>query len=90
MNTDKFFDLCRKAIVDYFNENNDKTNNTYICEEHVYIVWCCKTLQNVKVLASTTVSDGMYYEITFNGDKNEMYLDAYKKWENKCIELEDK
>lgn len=27
----------------------------------------------------------MYYEITFNGDKQEAYLDAYKKWENKCI-----
>ncbi len=33
----------------------------------------------------TTVSDGMYYELTHNGDKNETYLDAYKKWDNKCI-----
>ena len=24
----------------------------------------------------------MYYEITHNGDKNETYVDAYKKWEN--------
>ena len=27
-------------------------------------------------------------EITYNGDKNEIYLDAYKKFENKCIKLE--
>jgi len=33
----------------------------------------------------TTVSDGMYYEVTFNGDKDEYYLDAYKKWENVSI-----
>lgn len=29
----------------------------------------------------------MYYECTYNGDKNELYFDAYKKWENKCIEV---
>ena len=46
-----------------------------------------KTVQNFKALVSTTVSDGMYYEITYNGDKNELYLDAYKKWENKKITL---
>ena len=27
----------------------------------------------------------MYYEVTYNGDKNETYLDVYKKWENICI-----
>ena len=51
-------------------------------EDDVYIVWSCKTLQNFKALASTTVSDGVYYEITHNGDKNETYVDVYKKWEN--------
>lgn len=38
-----------------------------------------------KKLVSTSVSDGMYYEITHNGDKGETYLDAYKKWDNQCI-----
>lgn len=49
-----------------------------------------KTLQNQKALLSTTVPDGMYYEVTFNGDKSEAYLDAYKKWENKCIHVSSK
>ena len=44
----------------------------------VFVVWYCKTLQNHKALLSTPVSDGMYYEITYNGDKNEIYFDAYK------------
>ena len=47
-----------------------------------YIVWQCKTLQNNKALLSTTLSDGMYYELTYNGDKKQIYLGAYKKWEN--------
>lgn len=48
-----------------------------------------KTLQNNKALLSTTVPDGMYYEITYNGDKRECYFDAYKKWENRCYKVED-
>ena len=38
-----------------------------------------------KYLISSTLPDGMYYEITYNRDKKEWYLDAYKKFENRCI-----
>lgn len=51
----------------------------------VYIVWKCKTLQNWKYLLSTSLFDGMYYELTYNGDNEEWYLDAYKKFQNKVI-----
>jgi hypothetical protein len=74
------------AVVDYFNSQVDTTDkNGKISENNVFIVWECKTLQNNKALLSTTVSDGMYYEFTWNGDKNEGYLDAYKKWKNVLI-----
>ena len=49
----------------------------------IFIVWKCKTLQNWKYLISTSVDDGMYYELTYNGDKREWYLDAYKKFQNR-------
>ena len=55
----------------------------------VYTVWKCKTLQNWKFLISTSLPDGMYYEMTYNGDKREWYLDAYKKWENLAIPEDD-
>lgn len=58
-------------------------------EYDVYVVWCCKTLQNNKALLSTTLSDGMYFEATYNGDKKELYFDAYQKLENRCIKVED-
>ena len=77
---------AKELVVKYFNDHADKTDNKKITEDDVFIVWFCKTLQNWKALVSTTVSDGMYYEITHNGDKGETYLDAYKKWENVCIQ----
>lgn len=87
MDNKKFTELCIQSVVDYFNEHADKTDHKYITKEDVFVVWSCKTLQNNKALISTTVSDGMYYELTYNGDKKELYFDAYKKWENKCIEV---
>ena len=51
----------------------------------IYVVWQCYILGNCKWLISTTLNDGMYYEVTYNGDRGEIYLDVYKKWENVCI-----
>jgi hypothetical protein len=83
---DKAIDI----VIDYVIKHTDKTD--YIIREcdgkpefDVYIVWKCKTLQNWKWLISTNLPDGMYYELTYNGDKNEFYLDAYKKFENVVI-----
>lgn len=88
MKNDEMLDLCKKIVVDYFNENVEKTDGLKINDENVFIVWFSKTLQNFKALVSTTVPDGMYYELTYNGDKKELYLDAYKKWENRAIKFE--
>lgn len=89
MDTQKFIQFAIKAVVDYFNEHVDTTIRAALTPEDVYIVWSCKTLGNNKALLSTTVPDGMYYEITYNGAKKEAYFDAYKKWKNKCIRIED-
>ena len=85
MNEKEFASLCRQEVVKYANAHIDKTDGKQITEDDVFIVWMCKTLQNSKALLSTTLFDGMYYELTYNGDKKELYFDAYKKWENKAI-----
>ena len=75
-------------VTEYVKAHLDKSDAAPDFE--VYIVWKCKTLQNWKYLISTTLYDGMYYELTYNGDSKEWYLDAYKKFENKVIkELEE-
>lgn len=87
MDEKDFVNLCKRVVVDYANAHLDKTDGKQIAEGDVFIVWMCKTLQNNKALVSTTLLDGMYYELTYNGDKKELYLDAYKKWDNRCIEV---
>lgn len=74
-----------KIVENYILEHLDKSDEVPSFE--VFVVWKCKALQNWKFLISSTISDGMYYEVTYNGDKEEFYLDAYKKFENRCIPL---
>lgn len=89
MGNEEFLRICKAKVADYFNQHADKSNGSIVpmTVNDVYVVWSCKTLQNNKALLSTTASDGMYYELTYNGDKNELYFDAYKKWQNICYSL---
>lgn len=85
MSNNTFFDLCKREVVEYFNQHADKTDHKKITEDDVFIVWACKILQNNKALVSTTVPDGMYYEVTYDGDKQQAYVDIYKKWQNYSV-----
>lgn len=80
MDNEKFLYRCKGEIQCYIKSEYDLD----IDIKDIYVVWSCKTLQNNKALLSTTISDGLYYEITYNGDKKELYFDVYKKVLNKC------
>lgn len=76
-----------RIVRAYILEHLDKSDPVPLFE--VFTVWKCKTLQNWKFLISSTLYDGMYYELTYNGDKDEWYLDAYKKFENRVVKGDD-
>jgi hypothetical protein len=76
---------ARTIVMEYVNEHLEKTDNVTAGLDDVYVVWWSKTLQNWKAMVSTTLPDGMYYEVTHNGDKGETYLDTYKKFDNVVI-----
>jgi len=82
MGDQEFVTAAKNAIVKAFNERKGSLHPP-LKEEELYVVWLVKALQNNKALLSTSRSgDGLYFEVTNNGDKNEMYLDVYKKQEN--------
>ena len=87
MTSTEMMELARLYVVDYFNTHNIRQEPKQLTLADVYVVWFSKTLQNWKALVSTTVPDGIYYEITYNGDKKETYVDVYKKFEN--IKIKD-
>lgn len=80
-----FESVCKNKLVEWYNESGEQK----ITLENVFVVWACKTLQNYKALLSTTVSgDGIYAEYTYNGDKQEMYEDVYRKNSKRCLKSE--
>lgn len=83
MSEQNFILLCKQEVLDYARRHL----NADIEEKDVYVVWLCKILQNNKALLSTTLPDGMYYELTYNGDKQEIYVDAYKKVDNYTVAI---
>ncbi|MFM9596854.1 DUF6275 family protein, partial [Streptomyces scabiei] len=90
MDNQKFIEICKDQVTKYAIEHMDVTDHkgeSVIL--NAFVVWSCKTLQNNKALLSTDLPDGMYYEITYNGNKDEFYFDAYKKFENRRIACSD-
>jgi hypothetical protein len=79
-----FLVKATRVVTDYIEDHFDKSDGAPQYFE-VYVVWFAKTLGNWKALISSTLPDGKYYEVTYNGEKKETYLDAYVKVQNVCI-----
>ena len=75
---DDFQEECRKHLIFWYAVQGGDVP-TY---EQTYVVWSCKTLQNMKCLVSTSMPDTIYAEYTYNGDKDELYEDIYTKLRN--------
>ena len=78
--------LVLSLVREYIIAHLDKSDP--VPDFDVYSVWKVKVLQNWKYMISSSLPDGKYYEVTYNGDRNELYIDAYVKFENKVIKLD--
>ena len=62
--------------------------NPNIAISEMYVVWMCNTLESNNALISAMSTDN-YYEVTYNGDKKELYVDEYIKNTNTCLNVND-
>ena len=89
MDSDKFIGIARMLITEYVCPSEENYIRSDFIEEATFVVWSSKTLQNNKAMIGSNVGDGMYFEVTYNGDLEELYLDAYRKEENQAYDLRD-
>lgn len=92
MNTEKFLELAKQKVATYANGLLFDKRGTVeeIKPENVYVTWFSKTIQNYKALLGVLLDgDGHYYEVTYNGDLKEMYLDVYDLQDQDTYELYD-
>lgn len=78
----KFVRLCRNTVADYVNA----TGETHITKDDVTILQMHIDPKNTKVMATTTISDDMHYELSFNGDDRKFHVSAYKKCDGVDVE----
>lgn len=77
---------AQTVVFKYVRDHLEKTDTHVKFElSDVYVVSFTYILGNWKAMVSTTLPDGMYYEVTYDKNKLQTYLDAYKKFENVCI-----
>jgi len=79
-------DKAKRLVYNYVNMKLEITDtHVDFTEDEVYVVWWAFILGGWKALVSTTLPDGMYYEVTYNKINQETYIDAYKKWDNVTV-----
>ena len=75
---DDFQEKAKRLLIDYVDSRHSTTFE-------VYIVWFVKVLQHWKALVCTNLPDDKYYELTYNGDRHETYIDEYVRVKNTVV-----
>jgi hypothetical protein len=81
MTTKHFEELAVQEYLKALKEKYDQEQS----EGNTSIVWLCYILGGMKCLIADRSHNGLYAEFTYNKDKNECYLDIYKKEHNILI-----
>lgn len=84
--TEKKFITYAKLMIQQYLKDVEKIE---LPLADIYTVWLVKVLENNKGMFSTTLADTRYYEITYNGTKEEFYFDSYVKEKNVAIPLKE-
>ena len=77
--------IARALVFNYVREHLDPTDGTKFEFDDVYVVSFAYVMGNYKCLLSTTLPDGMYYEVTYDRDRCLAYLDVYKRFDHKEV-----
>lgn len=75
--------MTNEEFIDFAKFKVAVASSATINYHDVFVVWYAKTLQNHKALLAI-LGDNRYYEATYNGDKDELYIDMYYKQANRC------
>jgi hypothetical protein len=76
------------AVCQYINNIDYDGYDMSVFPDSLVVSWFVKNLQNYKACLYCPDCPGLYFECSFNGDKNDVYLDVYEKVENCSCHLE--
>lgn len=92
----QFMVCCQNAAVSWFNKQDfcDGEGCVHkVTHEDIKVVWSVKCLQNYKAIMSILCKtwdigiDNLLFEFSYNGNRNELYMDVYQKRYNECFNV---
>lgn len=75
---------ARRLVQLYSLEHLEYADGDTLGMDDIYVVLFTYVLGSWKALVSTTMPDGRYFEVTYSKERNETYVDEYKKQNNVC------
>ena len=85
LDSKEFQEIAKRTVFEMVQEGLDPTDNVKLTMDDVYVTWFGFILGNMKALVSTSLPDGKYYEVTYNKEKKEIYIDCYVKIKQKVV-----
>ena len=85
LDSKEFQEIAKRTVFEMVHEGLDPTDNVKLTMDDVYVTWFGFILGNMKALVSTSLPDGKYYEVTYNKEKKEIYIDCYVKIKQKVV-----
>lgn len=85
LGSDEFIKIAKSRVYQMAKEGLDPTDDVRLSIDDVYVVLYAYVLGNQKATLSTTLPDGKYYEVTYDSEKDEMYVDCYVKLKQNVI-----
>lgn len=83
LSSEEFMKLAKAKVYEMALASLCPTDDVVFTIDNVHIVTHAFILKNQKAMVSTTLTDGKYYEVTYNEATSEMYVDQYVKVQNK-------
>lgn len=85
LNANEIESLAHAKVREFALNTRNKGQYPSPADFEVVTVWKCYILGNMKLLITTSLPDGKYYEVTYDFGKDSMYFDAYVRVHNEEI-----
>lgn len=91
MNKQDFINVSKRMVKEYFNKYvAEKEGIKELSLSDIYVVGFNSVEGNYKILLSTPVSDGVYYKVTYNKEKDELKSSTVKTFDKRYVYKEHK
>lgn len=79
VNPEEFLLNAKKLVIKNYNDHRNSRNLPSLAISDVDVVQFTKAAGNLKASITSQLAKGLLWEVTYNGQKSEVYLDTYRK-----------